>query len=197
MLSPTSNKPQITKDYLKTEEYKKLPMSEKRVIIATIGGLAKRGHKLQRTLNKETVQKDLERKIQKNAFKLFHAAMIPALGQIFIYKIEEEVTGSGPRGGEYKKRKHTLVESPDEIRRALDCMDGAGQGTDYENDSIYYYVTTKEPDHKAIQMLLDRGFGKPKETIDGTLNIQFSLRGLADKRKALNGEDVDVEIKNE
>lgn len=187
MLSTISKTQILTKDFLQTEEYKNLPMKEKRVIIARIGGLAKRGHKLQRTLNKETIQKDLERKIQKNAFKLFHAAMIPAMGQIFIYKIEEEVTGHGPKGGEYVKRKHTLVTAPHEIERALDFMDGAGSGKDPDGTD-YYYVTTKEPDHKAIQMLLDRGFGKPKETVDMSLDVKFSLRALASRREELKGE---------
>lgn len=47
---------------------------------------------------------------------------------------------------------------------------------------------------KATNSLLDRVFGKPKETIDFTGNVQFSLRELAKKSDLLGNEIRDVEI---
>jgi hypothetical protein len=43
---------------------------------------------------------------------------------------------------------------------------------------------------KATNSLLDRTFGKPKESIDFTGNVQFSLKDLAQKRS----EIIDVEV---
>lgn len=143
------------------------------------------------TIQKALVEKAMKERIYKKTSRLINAAMVPALGQVFVYKIEEEVTGSGPRGGEYKKRKHTLVTSPYEIERALNFIDGEGGAKDPNGDS-YYYVTTKEPDHKAIEMLLNRAFGKPKETLDANINHTFSLRTLAQRRELLKRGEIEI-----
>ncbi len=45
---------------------------------------------------------------------------------------------------------------------------------------------------KASNALLDRAFGKPKESIDFTGNVQFSLKELAAKRKMLTVESQDI-----
>lgn len=150
-----------------------------------------KGKKNLATIQKEKVEQAMKDRIMKKTSRLINAAMVPALGQIFIYKIEEEVTGSGPKGGEYKKRKHTLVTNPHEIERALNFMDGEGAAKDPNGDD-YYYVTTKEPDHKAIEMLLNRAFGKPKETLDANINHTFSLRVLAQRREMLKRGEVEI-----
>lgn len=43
---------------------------------------------------------------------------------------------------------------------------------------------------KATNSLLDRAFGKAKESIDFTGNVQFSLKELAKKRLEVENEDV-------
>lgn len=43
---------------------------------------------------------------------------------------------------------------------------------------------------KATNSLLDRTFGKPKESIDFTGSVQFSLKDLAQKRSALDDDNV-------
>lgn len=47
---------------------------------------------------------------------------------------------------------------------------------------------------KATNSLLDRVFGKPKESIDLTGNVQFSLRELAKKANLLEVESHEIEI---
>lgn len=47
---------------------------------------------------------------------------------------------------------------------------------------------------KATNSLLDRVFGKPKESIDLTGNVQFSLRALALKAHDLNVEKEEVKL---
>lgn len=46
---------------------------------------------------------------------------------------------------------------------------------------------------KATTALLDRAFGKPKESIDFTGNVQFSLKDLAKKRLEVEAQDVPYE----
>lgn len=47
---------------------------------------------------------------------------------------------------------------------------------------------------KATNSLLDRVFGKPKESLDLTGNVQFSLRALAQKSDVLKLDKEDIEI---
>lgn len=167
-------------EFRKTPEYKNLTHFEKNKINAKFGGIAKGGTRLPRIVEKEKMQKALERKIQSKAFKLFNAGMTVAMGQVFVYRIDEEEDSKG----KVISRKHVLVTDENEIAEALDEQEGYGRTT----SGKYYYVTTKEPDHKAIQMLLDRGFGKPKETVDLNAHVTFSLRALAQKREMLKAE---------
>lgn len=57
-------------------------------------------------------------------------------------------------------------------------------------------VTPDGPDNdtvlKASNSLLDRAYGKPKESIDFTGSVQFSLKDLAQKREALEVEATDI-----
>lgn len=172
-------------------DQKQMTRAEKNRLNGKLGGRPK-GKKLARTIDKEKVQKHLEAFYQKRALQIARASLGPALGQMFIYKIEEEVTGHGPKGGEYVKRKHTLVDNPKEIERALNVMEGGGSGTDHENENTYYYVTTKEPDSNAIDKIFNRAFGKPKETVDTNINVQFSLRTLGARREALKQGEVEI-----
>lgn len=126
----------------------------------------------------------MEKLIYKKTAPLIRAGMIPALGQTFVYRIDEERDSKG----KLLSRKHVLVTDPHEIEKALDKMEEGGQ----DPDDAYYYVTAKEPDHKAIEMLLNRAYGKPKEslTIDG--EVKFSLKALADHRKDLKEDAIDI-----
>lgn len=133
----------------------------------------------------EVKQKQImEGMIYRKTAPLIRAGMIAAMGQNFVYRIDEERDSKG----KLLSRKHVRVENPDEIAKALDQIEEGGT----HPDDAYYYVTTKEPDIRAIEALLNRGYGKPKEslTIDG--EVQFSLKALAAHRKELNVKVIDV-----
>lgn len=137
--------------------------------------------KSNRALEKERAVKLIDRYVRKNLMKLLRAQTIPALGQHFIYRIDEEKDTKGKVIG----KKHVLVEDPHEIANALDQIEAGG---DHE-DEKYYYVTTKEPDFRAADALLNRSLGKPKETILGEIKHTFSLLELgrrADELERLN-----------
>ncbi len=133
----------------------------------------------------ELKQKEILLKtIYKKTKALTSAGLSVALGQIFCYKII--------RDQEDKVIKHVLVEDPKEIEKALDLISANG----ISEDGNFYYITTKEPDYKAVEMLLNRAYGKPKESLDLDLHVQFSLKALAEHRKALEVEAKDVEDDN-
>lgn len=158
-----------------------MPSSEKQIIAsrknALLGGRPPGKVTLVRRM--ELRQKEVMDKMVYNKTKwLMRAGFSVALGQIFCYKLEI-ING---------QKKHTLIEDPKEIEKALDLISNNG----VSEDGRFYYVTTKEPDAKAIEMLLNRAYGKPKEslTIDG--EVQFSLKALAQHRKSLEVESKDV-----
>lgn len=126
----------------------------------------------------------MEKLIYKKTAPLIRAGMISALGQNFVYRIDEERDSKG----KLISRKHVLVEDPKEIETALDKMEEGGQ----DPDDAYYYITTKEPDTRAIEMLLNRAYGKPKETIDLNADVKFSLKILAEHRKDIKENAIDI-----
>lgn len=127
----------------------------------------------------------MEKLIYKKTAPLIRAGFISAMGQNFVYRIDEERDSKG----KLLSRKHVLVEDAREIAEALDKMEEGGQ----DPDDAYYYVTTKEPDVRAIEMLLNRAYGKPKETIDLNAQIEFSLKGLAAHRQDLQDDVIDID----
>jgi len=82
--------------------------------------------------------------------RLFNSQLALAEGVMHLYRVDE--TGEGKN----KRREHVLVTDPTEIKEVLDETDGAGGVV----DETYYYISTKAPDNKAIDSMLDRVFGK-------------------------------------
>jgi hypothetical protein len=154
--------------------------SEQARRIALMGGGRPKGSLALATKLRMKSQAVINNMIMKKSQQLIHAGMTVALGQNFVYRIDEEKNDKG----NVTSRKHVLVEDPEEIALALDQM---GVGATHPDDK-YYYVTAKEPDHKAIEMLLNRAYGKPKESLDLNVDVKFSLKALAESRKELKSD---------
>jgi hypothetical protein len=110
------------------------------------------------TLEKQKVLEAFSQRVMAKADALFNAQYGLAVGSAKVFRIDEEGEGKN------KKRIHTLVTDEDEIKALLDEHEG-GAG---EVDGSYYYITTQSPDNKALDSLLNRAFGKPKETHEVT-----------------------------
>lgn len=145
-----------------------------------------RGTKSQATLEREAVLAAFREKVMKNADVLFSSQLHLAKGQTFLYKIEKELQ-IGPKGGKkYVKSKPILVTSQWEIEAYLQNEIVEGDPED-ENDpnATYYFLTTKEPDNKAIDSLLDRTFGKSAQSMDITSDgraLTVTISGESAKR---------------
>lgn len=130
-----------------------------------------KGKKNAATLEKEAVLKEYRMKIMQSADVLFQAQMTLARGQTYLYRIDKEEI-IGPRGGKsYRNKKPELVTDQWEIEEYLQGLIEEGDKDD-ENDpkAAYYFLTTKDPDNKAIDSMLDRALGKASEKLDITTN---------------------------
>jgi len=122
-----------------------------------------KGSKNPDTLEKEKVLAAVKQRIMYSADSLFNAAKSAAIGSQYLFKIE---TGKDKKGNEYRK-KPQIVTSPFEISEVLDEMDDMGEYKDDDNNT-YYFISTKDPDIRAFNALIDRAFGKNKDTVEMT-----------------------------
>lgn len=119
----------------------------------------KKGTKNPATLEREKVLAAVQQQIMEKAAGLVRSAMIPANGMNFVYRIDKKRN----KKGDVIFEKNVLVTDPHEIENALDLIADSENG---KNDNEFYFITTERPDHNAIKMLMDRAFGKPKESLD-------------------------------
>lgn len=129
-------------------------------------------------ITKELALKDFNDRVAKSTGALFNAAKTVALGCTYIYRLDEEEK-TGNNGKKYTIKTPVLVTDPDEIAEAIDKMECGGDSDEY------YYATTKEPDVKAIDSLMNRAYGRPKETVEHSGEI----KGLVGLITQLNNGD--------
>ena len=114
------------------------------------------GSKNKATLEQQAVLAEFNQRILNKADDLFNAQFRLAIGSSKVFRIDEEEGDNGKT-----KRVHVLVTDPDEIKALLDEHDGANG----EVDGHYYYFSEILPDNRALDSLLNRGLGKPTETV--------------------------------
>lgn len=134
--------------------------------IGSLGGRPK-GQKNVATLKREIVKKNYDQKVLRVASELFSAQASIAIGQKFLYKITTNQKGV--------RSRPELITDHSTIEDYL-----AGDLNDDPNE--YFFITTKEPDNQAIEGMLNRIFGKAKESLELTGEVKFSLKGLAQRR---------------
>ena len=127
---------------------------------------------IEHTISKKKTLTAISVQIEKKAKELVRAGLSVALGTTFIYKIDPTT------------KKSVVLTDRHEIARALDAM-RFNESESVMLDNQYIYITTKEPDHKAIEMLLNRAFGKAKETIDVNTEVKFSLKNIGLQAEAM------------
>lgn len=142
------------------------------------GGRPK-GSKNPETLLKEATLAEFRNKVMKSADVLFNSQLHLATGQTYLYKIEKELQ-VGPKGGKkYVSSRPKVVTNTWEIESYLQGLIKEGDKDD-ENDpnATYYFLTTKDPDNKAIDSMLDRTFGKSTQPIGGDRDNPLIIEGI-------------------
>lgn len=117
----------------------------------------KKGVQEAKTLEKLAIAAAYNQKIMRAADKLFVAQTQLALGSMKVIRVDEEKDGKGNI-----KRVHTQVTDAQEIINLLDEHDGQPG----EINGHYYFFTDILPDSRTLDSMLNRGIGKPKETVE-------------------------------
>lgn len=125
------------------------------------------------SMNKTTMESKLAKKafierVNKNVDKLFNSQLDLAVGEKYLMVVK--TAGKGAKA----RRETSIVSDPEIIKRYLD------DETSLDSENEYYFMTTKPANTKAIDSLLDRSFGKAKESVDLTsddkpINVLSSL----------------------
>jgi hypothetical protein len=119
----------------------------------------KKGALAPETIEKNRVQAAMRQRIFGQADRLISAQLTNAFGCSYLYVVHTDAEG--------KRGKAQLVTDPEIIKLHID-----GELKDAENE--YYFITTEKPDSKAIEDLLNRGFGKPEQAITGNLDVNLN-----------------------
>jgi len=126
------------------------------------GAGRKPGSKSPVTLEREAALKAFRDMVIEQVNPLFIAQLQLAKGCTYVYRVTV-----GARGG---RTDPVLVTDQDELFEAIQSIDSnAGYGEVVEDEGgedgeslthRYYFLTTKAPDNKALDSLLDRALGK-------------------------------------
>ena len=126
---------------------------------ARIGAGRPKGGYNKETLEKKKVEKAMEKKIMRQVDVLLASQFNLAKGCAYLYKIIKETDSKGVK----HKSKPILVTNKKEIE---DYLAGEFENGD-DGEEGYYFITTDKPDNLAINSLIDRVYGKPKQKIVG------------------------------
>lgn len=138
------------------------------------GAGRKPGGKNKATLEKAAIQEAFNQRVLTQADALFNAQLALAVGSIKVFRIDEEEDDKGK-----PKRVHTLVTNPKEIKDVLDEHEG---GAGIVGDS-YYFVSDVPPQNGAVEAMLNRTLGKPKETLEHSSPDDKPLRVVIEYEK--------------
>ncbi len=153
-----------------TEEQFKQRMRE----LGSKGGTNKKGTKNRATIDREQELERFKNMTAGRTKTIWSTQMVRAMGAIQVFRIDTETIGEGKNAKRIRSRP-VLVTDLEEIINALDFEYAHGENP--SDDDRYYFVMSKEPSDKAIDSLLDRTFGKAKES----MAVEHSGRiGLAD-----------------
>jgi hypothetical protein len=141
------------------------------------------GRKNNKTLALEAEHEAFQQLVLQNLRPLFDAQLSLAKGISQVYRVT-----TGPRGG---RSDPELVTSQDELHEAIQAIHAGGGYGDIAEDEggeegeeggtithRYYFLTTKAPDGRAIDSLLDRVFGKSVQRIAGGDGGPIQIQGV-------------------
>lgn len=123
------------------------------------GAGRKKGKPNAKTLERMAVAEAYNQRIMQTADKLFVAQAQLALGSMKVVRIDEEKDEKGKI-----KRVYVPVIDTQEIIDLLNEHDGLPG----EVNGSYYFFQDVPPDNKSLDSMLNRGLGKPKETVEVT-----------------------------
>lgn len=138
------------------------------------------GRKNDKTLLIEAEHEAFQQLVLQNLRPLFDAQLSLAKGVSHVYRVS-----IGPRGG---RSDPELVTDQDELHEAIQAIHSGGGYGDVAEDTggeegeaithRYYFLTTKPPDGRSIDSLIDRIFGKSVQRIAGGDGGPIQIQGV-------------------
>jgi len=132
------------------------------------GAGAKKGSKIQRTIEKEHIMREYKNKILQHADQFFRVQKALAFGHYELFIVEHYEDEAGK-----VKKRHILVEDPELMANILDDPE-LMQGDNY------VIVRKVEADKYTLESMLDRAMGKASQTIEQT-NINLTPLDVINK----------------
>lgn len=114
-----------------------------------------KGKPTRATMERQKVAEAFNQRVMQAADALFNAQLTLAVGSMKVFRVDE------PEEGSKEKAKHVHVTDADEIKALLDEHEGSPGLV----AGVFYYFSDVLPDNKAIDSLLNRGLGKPVDTV--------------------------------
>jgi hypothetical protein len=157
---PKENKSNTTKSKKSQIEKLNYDPNQKRVGVKKNGGAREgagrpKGKKSKETMLRLKALRNYRVRVSRLTSKLLNHQLSLAEGCQYLFK--KMTVG--------KKRISVMVENPQEI---VDYLDGKfDKLKEQDGKSTYYYITTKTPDAKALNDILDRTYGKATQMIGG------------------------------
>lgn len=124
-----------------------------------------KGSKLPATIDRENALKAYRERGAKLAQGLLNKQLVLANGQTFLYKIEKYYERNEKGKKILRQKAPKLVTQQWEIESYLNGLVEDHEMTEWGD--TFYFITTKEPDSKTIDSILDRTFGKPAQIVSG------------------------------
>ena len=131
---------------------------------ARLGAGMPKGKKTRKVIEREIELAYIKRRVSRAKDTLIDSQLSLARGLSYLYRVDKDAKGNDKRP--------ELVTAQSEIEEYL-----SGKA----DEDCYYHITTVKPENSAIDSLLDRTVGKPKQSInlDGELivsGVDISVR---------------------
>lgn len=128
------------------------PLPKRKFGGAQPGAGRKKGQTSDETKLRNRALRNYRVRVTKLTDKLLNSQLNLALGVSYLYKTIKMYEGTKK---EYEK--HVLVTDPEEILAYFN------EETDSDQ---YYYITTKQPDVRAIRDIMEFTYGRPQQNVD-------------------------------
>ena len=129
--------------------------------------------------SKENALREISKLVSKSTPIMISSAIGAAIGSFMILKLEMSDRGTTRWVPIPEWNTEAIIDAVQQISEAM------SEGKSW-NETGYVMIQQRQPDVKALNTLLDRGFGKVAESVQINKNVTFSLADVG--RKALESK---------
>jgi len=120
-----------------------------------------KGSENEDTKIRRVAEQNFKTRVANQVDRIFNSQLDLAIGEKYL--MVKRVEGEG-------KNRRTWVEVVTDLETIKQFIDDDGASLNADAGEDYYYMTTKPANNQALDSLMNRAFGKPKESVDHTTN---------------------------